>query len=421
MFTDYNTDYDIPCYYCSLYNEITKDYPINSASKKSIELTREIPRCLFHFQYECTNCNQDKHFNGISWCSDCKQYTCTSCSSVKVIELDFFHYDYYYEIDCINCKKQNPTLDAAEYTLQHLFQTGDLRHDLPINLWIPTTGKYEVSKFKGQNQFVRYESWISQRIDRSITPEEIISQYDSQSETVSEKYLEDDMLIQIVYPAILAEIKELKGKSVLDFGCGVGGLTRQLGDAELVVGLDPSEMINLAEKMEQDHPIGNVYHKTNLSMLKDRFLGKFDIIVSNAVLTEVPDLTKTLKDLFDVMKQNGRLIFTIRHPCLLPPGTWSSMRIPVDSVRNEDLILTKKNYFAEGPYVLSAEGHFLDGAITHHYTLSTYINTLIQLGFTIEKVFEPRSSAELTNSNPTRFKNTQEFHPVFLGVVARKL
>lgn len=421
MFTDYNTDYDIPCYYCSLYNEITKDYPINSASKKSIELTREIPRCLFHFQYECANCNKDKHFNGISWCSDCKQYTCTSCSSVKVVELDFFHYDYYYEISCINCKKQNPALDAAEYTLQHPFQTGDLRPNFPINLWIPTTGNYEVSKFKGQNQFERYESWISQRIDRSITPEEIISQYDSQSEIVSEKYLEDDMLIQIAYPAILAEIKELKGKSVLDFGCGVGGLTRQLGEAELVVGLDPSNMINLAEKMEQDHPIGNVYHKSNLSMLKDRFLSKFDIIVSNAVLTEVHDLTKTLKDLFDVMKQDGRLIFTIRHPCLRPPGTWSSMRIPVDSVRNEDLVLTKKNYFAEGPYVLSAEGHFLDGAITHHYTLSTYINTLIQHGFAIEKVFEPRSSRELTKSNPTRFKNAQEFHPVFLGIVARKV
>lgn len=421
MFTDYNTDYDIPCYYCSLYNEITKDYPINSATKKSIEITREIPRCLFHFQYVCNICNQNKHFNGIAWCSDCKQYTCIKCSSVKIIELDFFHYDYYYEINCTLCNKSNPALDAAEYLLQHPYQIGDLRPDFPINLWIPTIGHYEVSDLKGQNQLERYEIWKSRRSDNPIEVQQLINHWDSLAEKVSEDYIKDQVVVDIVYPKIMAELGDLTGKMILDFGCGPGGLTRQLVNAEKIVGLDPSNMIDLAVKMEGENPLGIIYHKSDLAGLKNQYLNKFDIIVSNAVLTEIPDLIKILQELSEVLVHNGKLVFTVRHPCFGILGAVSAMTIPTDSERNEDLVMTRKNYFAEGPYILSADGHFIDGAITHHYTLSTYINTLTQLGFAIEKLFEPRPSSELIELNPTRFKKAQEFHPAFLGVVARKL
>lgn len=420
MISDYNTDYEIPCHYCVLYNNVTKDYPINSATLDSLEFALEIPRCNFHFQYKCASCDQDKHFNGISWCGDCKQYTCISCSSVKTVDFDFFHYDYYYEIRCTSCEKQNPALDAAEYLLQHPFQTGELRPDFPVNLWIPAKEKYEPSKFKGLNQFERYNSWISNPSDQLIKQENIDNQYNSNADKVSNDYLQDVMLMQVVYPAILAEMGDLTDKTVFDFGCGVGGLTRQLREAKQIVGLDPSNMIDLAEKKEQDDPLGIVYHKTHLAKIKDQFLEKFDVVVSNAVLTEVPDLAMILKDLFDIMTQDSRLVFTVRHPAIRGPSGWESMVIPTDSLRNEDIILTRHNYYAEGPYTLSAEGHVLDGVITHHHTLSTYINTLVGLGFTIDRLFEPRPSKELIDANPKRFKSTQEFHPVFLGIVARK-
>ncbi|MFV2016650.1 MAG: hypothetical protein ACC656_14565, partial [Candidatus Heimdallarchaeota archaeon] len=182
-----------------LYNEIISDYPVNSANEQSIKLTREIPRCLFHFQYKCGTCNQHKHFNGIAWCADCKQYTCIKCSSAKIIEFEFFHYDYYYEINCTLCNKNNPALDAAEFLIQHPYQTGDLRPDFPINLWVPTKEHYNVSDLKGQNQFERYESWKLQRTDNSINGEVIVNYYDSIAEKVSDEYIKDTKLLEIVY------------------------------------------------------------------------------------------------------------------------------------------------------------------------------------------------------------------------------
>ncbi|MCE7734184.1 MAG: methyltransferase domain-containing protein [Candidatus Heimdallarchaeota archaeon] len=304
--------------------------------------------------------------------------------------------------------------------MQHPYQIGDLRPDFPINLWIPSIGNYKVSELKGRNQFERYDSWKSQKVDIPINDNDIVNHYDAIAEEVSEGYIKSAMLLEIIYPAIISEVGDLKGKTILDFGCGPGGLTRQLAIAKQVVGLDPSNMIDIAIEKEQEKSLGIIYHKSDLPKIKNQYLHKFDVIVSNAVLTEISDLPKVLRDLSDVMKQDGTIIFTVRHPSLRPPGAFSSMTIPTDSERNEDLIMTRKNYFAEGPYKLSVKDHVLDGAITHHYTISTYINTLTQLGYIIVKLFEPKPSYDLIKTNPKVFKGTQEYHPMFLGIVARK-
>ena len=62
------------CFYCREYHILYDNYPLNIASH--FDLNNLTPRCEFHWKYTCNFCNKDYHFNGISYCFECDQFTC---------------------------------------------------------------------------------------------------------------------------------------------------------------------------------------------------------------------------------------------------------------------------------------------------------------------------------------------------------
>lgn len=99
----------------------------------------------------------------------------------------------------------------------------------------------------------------------------------------------------------------------------------------------------------------------------------FDIIFSIFALGWTTDLDKTLSNVNKYLKQGGLFIFSWEHPLY-------------NRVDKLDGILTfNKSYHEEGPYDHEA---WSQSAIMQQYKLSTYINSLINKGFKIEKVIE---------------------------------
>ena len=74
------------CFYCAEYVKVTKDYPTNFATKDEESFT---PRCFLHWKYKCDKCGGLTHFNGISWCPSCKEFTCVSCTEEKMVRKEF--------------------------------------------------------------------------------------------------------------------------------------------------------------------------------------------------------------------------------------------------------------------------------------------------------------------------------------------
>lgn len=88
------------------------------------------------------------------------------------------------------------------------------------------------------------------------------------------------------------------------------------------------------------------------------------------------------------MKVNGNLIFTVEHPVFTSYGSqdWyydedgSILHFPID------------NYYYEG----KRNTNFLGvNIVKYHRTLTTYVNTLLENGFSINQIVEPMPPAHM--------------------------
>lgn len=106
---------------------------------------------------------------------------------------------------------------------------------------------------------------------------------------------------------------KIKGKKILDAGCGPGILTEILDNKGAdVFGIDLSEpMIRIAR--ERYPHLSDRFHIANISQFpfEDE---SFDVIVSKYVLNELRDLDPPISEFKRCLKHRGKLILIIHHP-----------------------------------------------------------------------------------------------------------
>jgi ubiquinone/menaquinone biosynthesis C-methylase UbiE len=200
-------------------------------------------------------------------------------------------------------------------------------------------------------------------------------------------------------PAFLKFIGNLKGKEVLDAGCGEGYNTRILARrGAKMTGIDISrKMIAHARQSEKQEPLSIRYEITSFADLSIFPDNSFDAVVSFMALMDGADYQGALKEIHRVLRPHGRLYFSINHPCFMTPGFgWLGEK---DS---PDVKLTVSGYFKRKAEV--AHWHFsqlpdpenvpLFAVPRFDRTLSDYINPLIKTGFTLNKIGEPPPTVE---------------------------
>ena len=129
------------------------------------------------------------------------------------------------------------------------------------------------------------------------------------------------------YHALLDELesdlvrKKIRGKLVLDAGCGTGLISRRLEDNHpVIVGVDLS--FNM---LEQARERGQHVIQSDLANLPFRD-ETFDGLFSLKVLAHIPPLKETLKELGRVVKTGGVLVLEFYNPVSLR-GVKKSFRI----------------------------------------------------------------------------------------------
>ena len=216
-------------------------------------------------------------------------------------------------------------------------------------------------------------------------------------------------------PAIYNELPNLKGKKVLDLGCGTGNnciKAIELG-ADYVMGIDVSKnMIDLAKKTNSDKKI--VYENLaieNVSTLNQ----KFDVVISSLAFHYIEDYDKLLKDIYELLNENGQLIFSQEHP--LATGTILNEACNSSS----KLKLGGKEYKLLSDYNINGprEVNWLGGTYTkYHRNISSLINGLINNNYKICRIVEPVASEENVKKNP-KYKNQLNM-PYFMIIIAQK-
>lgn len=206
-------------------------------------------------------------------------------------------------------------------------------------------------------------------------------------------------------PAFFAFLGDLAGLEVLDAGCGEGHNTRLLArQGAHVTGIDISpRMIELARAHEQREPLGVRYHTAAFDDLGAFEVGTFDCVVSFMALMDGPDLPRALRELHRVLRPGGRLVFSILHPCFTTPQ--------VGWIRDEhghEVGLRVADYFADQPFI--ERWKFSKGPVPttepdfavprFPRTLSLWINSLVEAGFRITRLEEPRPSPQAVEGHP---------------------
>jgi len=208
-------------------------------------------------------------------------------------------------------------------------------------------------------------------------------------------------------PATFKLIGDVKGKKVLDLACGEGYNTRILARKKaIVVGVDFSEkLIEIARQKETEERLGIIYHISDVTTMKMLSSNDFDLVACFMALQDIEYYENAISEVARVLKNFGRFIFSIPHPCFSDYITKDGKEIT--SWNREDESLVIKQYFEINKYEVRWDMAripipFVTTAF--HRTLTDYFHSLYKNGFLVSRLVEPRPDSAAVEKHPHPFR-----------------
>lgn len=221
----------------------------------------------------------------------------------------------------------------------------------------------------------------------------------------------NDLLEQ---PAMQKLLPDLRGKTVLDLGCGYGHncLDFVHRGAKTVTGIDLSQkMLEIARGESADPKI--TYINENMTELSKLHM-KFDFIYSSLAFHYVENFLSFVRDIYTALNAGGQLLFSQEHPFVT--ATVGGKQHYNYNQEGQAVSFTFSDYNRPGKRSVS---WFVDGVEKYHRTFGEIITTLANAGFVIETVEEPMPASFAQEKLPALKK--QVIKPTFLIVKAKKM
>lgn len=204
-------------------------------------------------------------------------------------------------------------------------------------------------------------------------------------------------------PATLSLLPEVKGKKVLDAGCGPGVYSEWLlGRGAEVLAVDASpKMVELAkQRLGTASDVRQADLSKPLSFLDD---SSFDIVLSALVLEYIEDWRSTFAEFYRILRSSGHLVISVTHPFF-------------------DYRYFKSNNYFETELVSSEWRGFKSVRVrmpSFRRSLEATLNPLIETGFSLERIIEPKPTNEFKEADPKHYEELSQ-QPCFLCIRAGK-
>ena len=204
-------------------------------------------------------------------------------------------------------------------------------------------------------------------------------------------------------PATLSLLPDVRGKRVLDAGCGPGIYAEILLDrGASVFGIDASpNMIELARSRVGDRAEFRIADlREPFDFLDD---GSFDLVISPLVIDYVEDWNSLFREYYRVLRSGGHFVLSVHHPFF------------------EYIYYKVENYFEKA--IVSVRWKGFPGVEvdmrSYRRPLQDVLNPLASAGFRLERILEPLPVPEFEQADPKHFEELSKF-PSFLCVSATK-
>ena len=204
-------------------------------------------------------------------------------------------------------------------------------------------------------------------------------------------------------PATLSLLPDVAGKRVLDAACGPGVYSEWLiARGAEVVGIDASpKMIELARKrLGETSDVRYADLRKPLTFLDNE---SFDIVLSPLTMEYVEDWHSTFREFYRVLRPAGYFVLSVTHPFF-------------------DYNYFKSNNYFETELVGSVWRGFESVRVhmpSYRRSLEATLNPLMDAGFRLEKILEPRPTEEFKRADPEDYEELLQ-QPSFLCIRARK-
>jgi ubiquinone/menaquinone biosynthesis C-methylase UbiE len=200
----------------------------------------------------------------------------------------------------------------------------------------------------------------------------------------------NDYRNHFLMPRMLAMLGDVRGKAILDLGCGEGGYARELARrGARLTAVDGSERLIAIARARAGGMRDIAFVHANASALTAIPSASIDIVVAAMSLMDVEDYDGAIAEVCRVLTDGGELVMSITHPCFSAPvGTW---------MRDEARAL---QHFAVDRYLdRSAWDSYITAAfrapvVRRHRPLEDYLGVPLAAGLILREFREPSATDE---------------------------
>ena len=183
----------------------------------------------------------------------------------------------------------------------------------------------------------------------------------------------------IEWPCIQKMLPDIKGKSVIDLGCGSGRYTFLLEDAgpRKLTGVDISdEMLRIAREKAEKRGSSAKFVKGDLNdFVPD---DQYDVVFSSTMSHYIVDLFPLFANIYDMLSYKGICIISVMNP--IYSAHYPLKKGAQVGVRPGNVVQPWYNGDEELEELLN---------YSYHHTFSDYINAIIHNGLSILEMQEP--------------------------------
>lgn len=231
-----------------------------------------------------------------------------------------------------------------------------------------------------------------------------------------QKYSQMDRSVQGLagageWPALQSMLPDFRGKRVLDLGCGFGWHIQYAMEQ----GAASAWGIDISSKMLEEARRKNRYAAVRYLQMPiediDFAPHSFDCVLSSLAFHYLASFDDIAAKIYALLAPGGDFVFSVEHPVFTAYGSQDWI---YDSAGQIDHFPVDR-YFEEGP----RQAVFLgETVLKYHRTLTTYLTTLLNSGFTITALQEPYPSAEQLAKLPEMRQELRR--PMMLLMAAHK-